>query len=590
MKRMLINATQPEEIRVALVDGQRLYDLDIEETGGTQKKSNIYKGRVVRIEPSLEAAFVDYGSERHGFLPLKEISKIYFNEGAKGGRPTIRDAISEGLELIVQVEKEERGNKGAALTTFISLAGRYLVAMPNNPRAGGVSRQIAGDDRDEAREAMSDLNAPEKMGLILRTAGVGKTSEELQWDLDYLIKLWDSIETASEQRGTPFLIYEDRNVAIRAIRDYLRNDVSEILIDSAEVYNSAHEFMQQVMPHNIRKLKHYEDPVPLFTRYQIEGQIQSAFAREVRLPSGGAIVIEATEALVTIDINSAKATRGGDIEETAYNTNLEAADEIGTQLRIRDIGGLIVVDFIDMLNSKNQRAVENRLRDAVKPDRARVQIGRISRFGLLEMSRQRLRPSLADFSHVMCPRCDGLGVIRSTRSTALAALRLLEEEAMKDATAKVTAQVPVDVATFLLNEKRNDISGIERRQEIEILLIPNQNLETPKFEIQRIREQDLPNVTQAESYEMVADVDVPEMVGEPLTNPNAREQAAVKDVQRTEPKPQAQRQSPAQSKGFLAATHLWDYRRSRRKQTAQGRNEHATQGKSQFRATPEFEK
>ena len=540
MKRMLINATQPEEVRVALVDGQRLYDLDIEATGGKQKKSNIYKGRVVRVEPSLEAAFVDYGAERHGFLPLKEISREYFREEAKsGGRPSIREAIREGQEMVVQVEKEERGNKGAALTTFISLAGRYLVAMPKNPRAGGVSRQIAGDDREEAREAMAALEVPDDFGIILRTAGVGKSAEELQWDLDYLLTLWKAIEEAAGNGPAPMLIFEDSSVAIRAIRDYLRDDISEILVDSKQVYDSAEDFMQQVMPHNLRKLKHYEDPTPLFTRYQIEGQIESAFAREVRLPSGGAIVVEATEALVTIDINSARSTKGADIEETAFHTNLEAADEIGTQLRIRDIGGLIVVDFIDMMSSKNQRAVENRLREAVRPDRARVQIGKISRFGLLEMSRQRLRPSLAEFSHIACPRCDGVGVIRATRSTALAVLRLLEEEAMKDSTARVVAQVPVDVATFLLNEKRNDVTGIESRQGIQILLIPNQNLETPKFEIQRVREQDLPNQPDTESYEMVAEVEVQEVVGESLAPTTPREKPAVTEVKRTQPKPQA---------------------------------------------------
>lgn len=557
MKRMLINATQPEEVRVALVDGQRLYDLDIEATGGKQKKSNIYKGRIVRIEPSLEAAFVDYGSERHGFLPLKEISRDYFKEEAKSGRASIREAISEGQEMVVQVEKEERGNKGAALTTFVSLAGRYLVAMPNNPRAGGVSRQIAGDDREDAREAMAGLEVPDDFGIILRTAGVGKSSEELQWDLDYLLTLWKAVEEAAGQRQAPFLIYEDSSVAIRAIRDYLRDDISEILVDSAGVYNTAQDFMQQVMPHNLRKLKHYTDSTPLFTRYQIEGQIESAFAREVRLPSGGAIVVEATEALVTIDINSARSTKGADIEETAFHTNLEAADEIGTQLRIRDIGGLIVVDFIDMMSAKNQRAVENRLRDAVRPDRARVQIGKISRFGLLEMSRQRLRPSLAEFSHVSCPRCDGVGVIRATRSTALVVLRLLEEEAMKDSTARVVAQVPVDVATFLLNEKRNDVTGIEARQGVQILLIPNQNLETPKFEIQRVREQDLPNQPETESYEMVAEVEVQEVVGESLAPTTKREQPAVREVKRTQPKPAAVEPAPVEptpapaSGGFL---------------------------------------
>ncbi len=546
MKRMLVNATQPEELRVALVDGQQLYDLDIEATGQEQKKSNIYKAKIIRIEPSLEAAFVDYGAQRHGFLPLKEIARSYFKDKGKsagnGGRVNIKDVLSEGQELVVQVEKEERGNKGAALTTFISLAGRYLVAMPNNPRAGGVSRQIEGDDRDEAREAMSGLEIPENMGLILRTAGVGKSTEELQWDLDYLMQLWKAISEASESRKSPFLIFQDRNVIIRAVRDYLRNDIVEILVDDRKLYEQAQEFMQQVMPQNIGKLKLYEDSVPLFTRYQIEGQIESAFARSVRLPSGGSIVIEPTEALITIDINSAKATQGGDIEETAARTNLEAAHEIGRQLRLRDLGGLIVIDFIDMQSAKNQRAVETMLRDAVQADRARVQIGRISRFGLLEMSRQRLRPSLTEFSHEICPRCDGVGTIRSVKSTALGVLRLIEEEAMKDSTVKVSAQVPVDVATFLLNEKRQDVTGIEARQEVQILLIPNQNLETPHFEIQRIREQDLPKMKLGESYEMVSEAESP-TVDLTRTKPlPAPQQALVKDVVRATPRPE---QTPA---------------------------------------------
>ena len=542
MKRMLVNATQPEELRVALVDGQQLYDLDIEATGREQKKSNIYKAKIIRIEPSLEAAFVDYGAQRHGFLPLKEISRSYFKDKGKGtgngGRVNIKDVLSEGQELVVQVEKEERGNKGAALTTFISLAGRYLVAMPNNPRAGGVSRQIEGDDRDEAREAMAGLEIPENMGLILRTAGVGKSTEELQWDLDYLMQLWKAISEASESRKSPFLIFQDRNVIIRAVRDYLRNDIAEILVDDRKLYEQAQEFMQQVMPQHIGKLKLYEDSVPLFTRYQIEGQIESAFARSVRLPSGGSIVIEPTEALTTIDINSAKATQGGDIEETAARTNLEAAHEIGRQLRLRDLGGLIVIDFIDMQSAKNQRAVETMLRDAVQTDRARVQIGRISRFGLLEMSRQRLRPSLTEFSHEICPRCDGVGTIRSVKSTALGVLRLIEEEAMKDSTVKVSAQVPVDVATFLLNEKRQDVTGIEARQEVQILLIPNQNLETPHFEIQRIREQDLPKMNLGESYEMVSDAESPTVDltrSKPLP---PQQQALVKDVVRATPRPE----------------------------------------------------
>ncbi len=533
MKRMLINATQPEELRVALVDGQRLFDLDIEATGREQKKSNIYKGKIMRIEPSLEAAFVDYGAERHGFLPLKEVARALFQERPRGGgKIQIKDVLNEGQELIVQVEKEERGNKGAALTTFISLAGRYLVAMPNNPRAGGVSRQIEGEARDDAKEALANLEIPENMGLILRTAGIGKSTEELQWDLDYLKRVWDAVAGAAEERAAPFLIYQDQNVIIRAIRDYLRSDIAEILVDNPGLFDTAREFMQQVMPQNLGKLKHYQDSVPLFTRYQIEGQIESAFSREVRLPSGGALVIEPTEALITIDINSSRATQGGDIEETALMTNLEAADELATQLRIRDLGGLIVVDFIDMLAAKNQRAVENRLREAVRMDRARVQIARISRFGLLEMSRQRLRPSLSEFSHILCPRCEGVGTIRSLKSTALAVLRVIEEEAMKDSTAKVIAQIPVDVATFLLNEKRSDVARIEERQEIELLLIPNANLETPHFEVQRLREQDLPKHASEESHEMVAKVENEPDIDHSFQAATQPEEPAVKHVAR----------------------------------------------------------
>lgn len=538
MKRMLINATQPEELRVAMVDGQRLYDLDIEATGREQKKSNIYKAKIMRIEPSLEAAFVDYGAERHGFLPLKEVSRTLFKEQPKnGGRVNIKEVLSEGQEIIVQVEKEERGNKGAALTTFISLAGRYLVAMPNNPRAGGVSRQIEGADRDEAREAMAGMEIPEDIGLILRTAGVGKSAEELQWDLDYLLQLWEAIDEASAAPA-PFLIYQDSNVIIRALRDYLRSDIAEILIDDQALYETAREFMQQVMPQNLEKLKLYKDSVPLFTRYQIESQIQTAFNREVRLPSGGSIVIEPTEALITIDINSSRATKGSDIEDTALQTNLEAADEVARQLRLRDLGGLIVIDFIDMLASKNQRAVENRLRDAVKLDRARVQIGKISRFGLLEMSRQRIRPSLAESSHELCPRCEGVGNIRNTKSTALAVLRIIEEEAMKDSTAKIAAQVPVDVATFLLNEKRQDITGIEERQRVTVLMIPNQNLETPHYDIQRIRDQDAAKFEGDESYSMVKAVESPTMDHRDLETPQT-EVPAVREIARNMPKPEA---------------------------------------------------
>ena len=510
MKRMLINATQPEEVRVALVDGQRLYDLDIESSDREQKKSNIYKARVVRIEPSLEAAFVDYGAERHGFLPFKEIARALFKseqaDKPRTGRISISDAIEEGQEFIVQIEKEERGNKGAALTTFVSLAGRYLVLMPNNPRAGGVSRQIEGSDRSEARDAMSGLVVPEGMGLILRTAGVGKSSEELQWDLDYLNQLWAAISTAADERPASFLIYQESEVIIRAIRDYLRKDINEIWIDDPDVHKRCHDFMTQVMPHNLEKLKLYKDSDPLFTRYQIEYQIESAFSREVRLPSGGAVIIDHTEALISIDINSARATKGSDIEETAFNTNKEAAEEVGRQLRLRDIGGLIVIDFIDMLNTRNQREVENAMRDSLRMDRARVQVGRISRFGLLEMSRQRLRPSLGESSHTPCPRCDGQGTIRDVESLSLSVLRIIEEEAMKDMTSKVIVRVPVDAATFLLNEKRQPISEVQHRLDVEILVIPEPSMVTPQYSVQRVR---LSEAKQSEnqqaSYKIKAD-------------------------------------------------------------------------------------
>ncbi|SFD03310.1 ribonuclease E [Thiohalospira halophila DSM 15071] len=507
MKRMLFNATQPEELRVALVDGQRLYDLDIEAAGREQKKANIYKGRITRIEPSLEAAFIDYGAERHGFLPLKEIAAENFAPGSEkegGGRVNIKEALREGQQLIVQVDKEERGTKGAALTTFISLAGRYLVLMPNNPRAGGVSRRIEGDDRAQIRQAMSELTIPEDMGLIVRTAGVGRSSEELQWDLDYLLNLWQSISSAAE-KDAPFLIYQESNIIIRAIRDYMRSDIQEILIDEPATYRQAREFVEQVMPHNIKRIKYYDDPVPLFTRYQIESQIESAFQREVTLPSGGALVIDHTEALTSIDINSARATKGGDIEETARCTNLEAAEEIARQLRLRDLGGLLVIDFIDMTPARHQREVENRLRECLKADRARVQIGRISRFGLLEMSRQRLRPSLGEHSQIVCPRCHGQGTIRASESLALSILRVIEEEAMKEKTGRIIAQVPVDVATFLLNEKRDGILAIEQRQELRVVLIPNPHMETPNFDVQRLRSDELPQGTDDRpSYQLVS--------------------------------------------------------------------------------------
>jgi ribonuclease E len=505
MKRMLINATQPEEVRVALVDGQKLYDLDIESTAREQKKSNIYKARVIRIEPSLEAAFVDYGAERHGFLPFKEIARSLFKEEQsdkpRTGRLSIADAISEDQEFIVQIEKEERGNKGAALSTFVSLAGRYLVLMPNNPRAGGVSRQIEGSDRSEAKDAMSGLEVPEGMGLILRTAGIGKSSEDLQMDLDYLSQLWAAISSAAEERSAPFLVYQESDVVIRAIRDYLRKDINEIWIDDTEVHKRCQDFMSKVMPHNLEKLKLYKENDPLFTRYQIEYQIESAFSREVRLPSGGALIIDHTEALISIDINSARATKGSDIEETALNTNVEAAEEIGRQLRLRDIGGLIVIDFIDMLNNRNQREVENTMRESLRMDRARVQVGRISRFGLLEMSRQRLRPSLGESSHIPCPRCDGQGTIRDVESLALSVLRIIEEEAMKDMTAKIVSRVPVDAATFLLNEKRQAISEIQHRLDVEILVLPEPSMVTPQYTVQRVRLNDVKqNEHQQASY------------------------------------------------------------------------------------------
>ena len=490
MKRMLVNATQEEELRVALVDGQRIYDLAIELASREQKKANIYKGRITRVEASLEACFVEYGGERHGFLPLKEISREYFREGSSASSRNIRDLVSEGQEIVVQVEKEERGNKGAALTTFISLAGRFLVLMPNNARAGGVSRRIEGEDRDQLREALDSVELPEGMGAIVRTAGVGRSSEELQWDVNNMQAVWQAIQEAAT-RPAPFLIYQESKPVIRALRDYLSDDVGEVLVDSPAVFAEGMDYMQRFMPNSLRKLKLYEDEVPLFTRYQIENQIESAHAHSLNLPSGGSIVIDHTEALVSIDINSARATRGGDIETTATNTNLEAADEIARQLRLRDIGGLIVIDFIDMESSKNQRAVEDRLRDAVKQDRARIQLGRISRFGLLELSRQRLRPSITDATHHACPRCEGQGKIRSVESLALTLLRLIGEEARKDRTAKVIAQLPVDVATYLINEKRETLHEFEAKTKTEVILVPNKYMETPAYEIRRVRDDEI---------------------------------------------------------------------------------------------------
>ncbi len=508
MKRMLINAAQPEEVRVAMVDGQKLHDLDIENRHREQKKGSIYKARITRVEPSLEAAFVEYGSERHGFLPLKEISREYFQRQPAdiGGKLNIAELVHEGQEILIQVEKEERGNKGAALTTFISLAGRYIVLMPNNPRAGGISRRIEGEERDELREALSQLEIPQGMGLIVRTAGVGRAPEELQWDLEYLLQLWTAIQEARGRERTPSLLYQENNVIIRAIRDNFRKDIGEVLIDDDDAYEEARAFIEQVMPQAASRVKRYRDPIPLFSRYQIESQIETAFQQSVKLPSGGAIVIDTTEALVSIDINSARSTKGADIEETATNTNLEAADEIARQLRIRDTGGLIVIDFIDMELPKNQRAVETRMREALDADRAKVQIGRISRFGLLEMSRQRLRPSLDEITTVTCPRCSGKGIIRDTKSLSLTILRVLEEEALKERSSIVRAIVPLDVASYLLNEKRRDVTAIETRTSTHIVVIPNVNLETPHYEIQRVRDDAITPEDTVSSYQFALPV------------------------------------------------------------------------------------
>lgn len=539
MKRMLFNATQPEELRLALVDGQRLYDLDIETASSHQKKSNIYKGKITRLESSLEAAFVDYGGDRHGFLPLKEIARNYFNPHVKvNGRPDIREVLSEGAEVLIQVKKEERGNKGAALTSFLSLPGRYIVLMPNNPRAGGVSRRIEGDERGEIRGVMSQLNIPEDMGVIIRTAGVGKSLEELQWDLDYLLQLYEAIQKAGEEKRAPCLIFQEGNVVLRAIRDYLRNDIAEVIIDNYEMFVEAQEFMQRVMPYNLQKIKFYDDPVPIFTRYQIESQIESAFQREVTLPSGGSIVIDHTEAMVSIDINSARSTRGHDIEETAFHTNLEAAEEIARQLRLRDIGGLVVIDFIDMSPIRNQREVENRFRDCLKLDRARVQIGRISRFGLLEMSRQRIRASLGDSSTVPCPRCNGQGTLRNVKSLALSILRLIEEEAIKERTGELQAQLPISVATYLLNEKRATISGIEKRCGVRIVMIPNPNLETPVYELHRVRRYEMPDRDEESySYDLI-DNPTEQTEYEPLRRePPTRVEAAIPKLPDLKPHP-----------------------------------------------------
>ncbi|MBV8665676.1 MAG: Rne/Rng family ribonuclease [Burkholderiaceae bacterium] len=560
MKRMLFNATQQEELRVAIVDGQRLIDIDIETAGREQRKSNIYKGVITRIEPSLEACFVNYGEERHGFLPFKEVARSYFREGIDVRNATIKDALREGQEIMVQVEKEERGNKGAALTSFISLAGRYLVLMPNNPRGGGVSRRVEGEDRQELRETMDKLDLPTGMSVIARTAGIGRSVDELQWDLNYLMQLWRAIEGAGQSASGAFLIYQESSLVIRAIRDYFQPDIGEILIDTDDIYEQAQQFMTHVMPDMVHRVKRYRDDVPLFSRFQIEHQIETAYSRTVPLPSGGAIVIDHTEALVSVDVNSARATRGGDIETTAFNTNCEAADEVARQLRLRDLGGLIVIDFIDMENSKNQREVENRLKDALHYDRARVQMGKISRFGLMELSRQRLRPSLSEGSHVNCPRCNGTGHIRDTESSALQILRIIQEEAMKENSAAIHVQVPVDVAAFLLNEKRGEILKIETRHRVTIILIPNKHLETPHYKLERIKHDD-PRLDEGQaSYAMAEKADTDISYGKRQKEEvRARQEAVVKGITPDQPAPIVERKEPeaapvvaAPKQGFFA--------------------------------------
>ncbi len=539
MKRMLFNATQPEELRVAIVDGQKLIDLDIESAGKEHRKSNIYKAVITRIEPSLEAAFVEYGGTRHGFLPFKEVSPQFYQPGS-GSRPNIKEALREGQELLVQVEKDERGNKGAALTTYISLAGRYIVLMPNNPSGGGVSRRIEGEDRNELRDVLAQLEVPQGMSIIARTAGIGRNLEELQWDLNYLKQLWDAIENAAKSEKAPSLIYLESSLVVRAIRDYFNAEIGEILVDTDDIFQQAQSFMSTVMPNNVDRIKRYHDDVPLFSRFQIEHQIESAHTRQVNLPSGGAIVIDHTEALTAIDINSARATRGSDIEATAFNTNLEAADEIARQMRLRDLGGLIVIDFIDMESSRNQRDVENRLRDGLRYDRARVQTGKISRFGLLELSRQRLQPSLEETSYSPCPRCSGIGHIRGIESSALHILRIIQEEAMKEHSAAIHVQVPIDVATFLLNEKRADIHRIESRLKVNIKLIPNTHLETPHYSVARLRQDDLTSENLQASYKLVESPEESKATATAATAQEARSQrpqAAVQGITPAQPAP-----------------------------------------------------
>jgi ribonuclease E len=568
MKRMLINATQAEELRVAIVDGQALYDIDIEQPAREQKKSNIYKGRITRLEPSLEAAFVEYGGERHGFLPLKEISRDYFQAGVDHNKAGLKELLREGQEVVVQVEKEERGNKGAALTTFISLAGRYMVLMPNSPTAGGVSRRIEGEDRAELKRAMDVLAIPDEMGVIIRTAGVGRDAEELQWDLDYLLSVWKAVAEAALSKPAPFLIYQESRLIIRALRDYMRPDIGEILVDTPEMYEEAHEFVQQVMPHNLRKLKHYTDDVPLFNRFQIESQIENAYEREVRLPSGGALVIDQTEALTAVDVNSARATKGSDIEETAFNTNLEAAEEVARQMRLRDLGGLVVIDFIDMASSKHQRDVENRLQHALKSDRARVQLGRISKFGLMEMSRQRLRPSLGESSQLVCPRCEGHGRMRSIESLSLSIVRVAEEHAMKDNTGQVLVQAPVEIANYLLNEKRRALAEIETRHGAPIVIVADDQLQTPHYEVTRIRENELGEETGKPSYQRGTPRKLA-TIALTKSNLNVPAQAMVTNVRPAQPAPiresredieqvRAAAPAPAPSPTTAKGVGLWD--------------------------------
>ena len=572
MKRMLFNATQAEELRVAIVDGQKLVDLDIESASKEQRKGNIYKAVVTRVEQSLEACFVEYGTDRHGFLPFKEISRQYLKGGdgdGEGSRGRVQDQLKEGMELIVQVDKDERGNKGAALTTYISLAGRYLVLMPNNPRGGGVSRRIEGEDRNELRDAIASLDVPQGMSVIARTAGIGRNADELQWDMNYLLQLWRAVEDASRLQSGAFLIYQESSLVIRAIRDYFHPDIGELLIDTEAIFEQAQQFMSHVMPANVHRVKLYKDDVPLFSRFQIEHQIETAYARQVPLPSGGAIVIDHTEALVSVDVNSARATKGADIEATAFNTNLEAADEIARQLRLRDLGGLIVIDFIDMASAKNQREVELRLKDALRYDRARVQLGKISRFGLMELSRQRLRPALAESAYIPCPRCHGIGHIRGTESSALHILRILQEEAMKENTAQIVAQVPVDVATFLLNEKRTEVLSIETRFKVTVLLVPNRYLETPNYTIQRLKHDEL---NQGEpmppSFDLVVQPEEPDVVQQMKEEAKEpRQEAVVKGITPAQPAPipaepaprapTAAETPPPPSSGWLAKVLGW---------------------------------